>query len=103
MTYYSTKDKTLKSSLKDAVLNGIAADGGLFMPAEIRSLPATWFKNPPKTLPSIAFDVAHQFLGGDIPATELRSIVDNAMNFDVRIVEISSGIWSLELFHGPTL
>src|SRR5690348_1705217 len=103
MNYYSTKQKALKSSLKDAVLNGIAPDGGLYMPAEIRALPSAWFKNPPTTLPSIGFDVANQFLGGDIPSNDLESIVGNAMNFDAKMVEIGPQIWSLELFHGPTL
>src|SRR5689334_3362507 len=103
MNYHSTKDKALKSTLKDAVLNGIAPDGGLFMPQEIRPLPASWFQNPQKTLPSIAYDVARQFLGEDIPSNELKSIVSNAMNFDVKMVEVGSRLWCLELFHGPTL
>jgi len=103
MKYYSTRNKSLRVSLKEAVVGGIASDGGLFMPESINPLHASWFSNPPDNLKEIAFDVSRQLVGDDIPFDDLKSIVDKAMNFKVKLVQVEENVWSLELFHGPTL
>jgi threonine synthase len=103
MNYYSTRNRSVTSSLKDAVVRGLAEDGGLFMPERITPLPVKWFSEPPASLPAIAFDVAHQLLGEDIPGSALHRLVTEAINFDVQIVPVDKNIWSVELFHGPTL
>jgi len=103
MNYYSTGNKALRSTLKDAVLKGLAPDGGLFMPERITPLSKAWLENPPMTLREIAFDVARQLIGDDVPIETLRTIVYNAINFDVPLVALGHNIWSVELFHGPTL
>ena len=93
----------MKRSLKDAVVRGLAEDGGLFMPERITPLPLQWFREPPTSLPAIAFDVAHQLLGEDIPHAALHKLVTDAINFDVQVVPVDKNIWSVELYHGPTL
>jgi threonine synthase len=103
MKYYSTKNGSHSVSLEEAVLNGIAIDGGLFMPEEIRPLSGDWFANPPTSLQQIAFDVAQQFIGDDIGEKDLQSIVEKAINFELKLVEVEAQTWALELFHGPTL
>jgi threonine synthase len=60
MHYYSTRDKSIRIPLRDVIINGIAADGGLFMPEKIRPMPASWFKNAPASIKEIGFDVAMQ-------------------------------------------
>src|SRR5688572_21271757 len=103
MKFYSTKDRSLRSSLGEAIVGGIASDGGLFMPERIEAFPKSWFANPPSSLADIAFDVSHQIIGDDVPVNDLRAIVEKAINFDVRLARVGSDAWSLELFHGPTL
>jgi threonine synthase len=103
MNYYSTNNKSMRSSLRNAVLKGLAADGGLFMPETITPLPPDWIKSPPSTLKEIAFDVARHLVGDDVPAGALQDIIDRAINFEVPVVPLGEDTWSLELFHGPTL
>jgi threonine synthase len=103
MKYYSTKNKLIRSTLREAVIEGIASDGGLFMPERIDVMPRAWFAHPPSSLADIAFDVAHQLIGEDVPAKDLRAIVEKAVDFDVRLAPIGDDTWALELFHGPTL
>lgn len=103
MNYYSTNDKSVRSSLRNAVVKGLADDGGLFMPENIDPFPARWFEDPPDTLSGIALDVAHQLIGEDVPRDVLEKVVREAINFEVPLVQVDQGIWSVELFHGPTL
>jgi threonine synthase len=103
MKYYSTKNRLLRVSLEEAVLNGIAADGGLFMPEQVNNLPPEWFSKPPSSLQQISFEVARQFIDDDIPEKDLQSIVERSINFELKLVEVGPLTWAMELFHGPTL
>lgn len=103
MMFYSTRNKSIRVSLRDAILNGIAADGGLFMPEEIKPLPSSWFRSAPGSLKEIGFDVIHHLVGDEIPSGQLRSIVESTLSFDVGLVPLGNQTWALELFHGPTL
>lgn len=104
MLYYSTKDPSLRVSLRDAVVKGLAHDKGLFMPEHIQKMPDAFFSQlTHMSFQEISFEVAKAFFGDDVPHEELKRIVDGALNFDVPLVPVTENIFSLELFHGPTL
>lgn len=104
MKYYSTNGKAAKATLKEAVLKGLAEDRGLYMPEQIKRLPQEFFDNIQNlTFHEIAYRVADAFFGEDVPADVLKKIVADTLSFDVPAVRVSENIYSLELFHGPTL
>lgn len=104
MNYYSTSNKHQKVSLREAVIQGLAPDNGLYMPEEIPGLSQTFYKSlPDKTLSEIAYNVSKALLGNDLPESELIEIIDHTIQFDAPLVCIEPGIHTLELFHGPTL
>lgn len=104
MNYYSTNNKSHRVSLREAVIQGLAPDNGLYMPESIPVLPASFFESLSQ-LPfqEIGFQVAKNLIGEDIPTNELKRIVDHTIQFDAPLVEIEENVFSLELFHGPTL
>lgn len=104
MRFITTKDKSANWSFKDAVIQGLAPDGGLFMPERITPLPSSFFKNlESRSLPDMSFDVASQLIGDSLPADVMKSIVNRTLSFDVPLVKVEEDIYSLELYHGPTL
>ena len=104
MKYYSTNQQAPIASLEEAVVKGLAADKGLFMPEHIKTLPQSFYDNIENlSFQEIAYQVADAFFGEDIPAETLKEIVYDTLNFDVPLVQVNDNIYSLELFHGPTL
>jgi len=104
MKYYSTNGKAPLASLEKAVVKGLAEDRGLYMPERIPVLPSSFFeKIGEMSFQQIAFEVASAYFGEDVPSEDLRRIVYDTLSFDCPVVEVEPGIWSLELFHGPTL
>ena len=104
MKYYSTNKNTPEVSLKEAVVKGLAADNGLFMPKHINKFdPAFFDKIQNLTFQQIAYEVAKKFFGDDIEETKLKEIVFETLNFDCPVVKVTDSVYSLELFHGPTL
>ncbi len=104
MKYYSTNHTAPQASLEEAVVKGLASDRGLFMPENIKRLPAEFFENIEKlTFHEIACTVAEVFFGEDIPKEDLDRIVCDTLAFDCPVSEVEPTIYSLELFHGPTL
>ena len=104
MKWYSTGGKAPLADLKKAVVKGLAEDKGLYMPCEIKALPKEFFENIDKlSFQEIAFTVAQAFFGDDVPAADLKAIVDDTLAFDCPIAKVEDNIYALELFHGPTL
>lgn len=104
MKYYSTNQNSPLASLKEAVIRGLAPDGGLYMPQRIPHLPEAFFNNLSEmTLPEIAYVVANTLFGDDIPSGRLKEIVYDTLNFPIPLRHIEDNIYALELFHGPTL
>lgn len=106
MHFYSTRDKqkTLPTSLAQAVIKGLAPDGGLYMPEHIPVLSADFFdKLESLSFEEINFDVAQNLVGEAVPAAELRKITSEALNFELPLVDIEEDIFAMELFHGPTM
>ena len=104
MKYYSTNKQAPTASLEEAVVRGLATDKGLYMPERIKALPQSFFDNiADMSFQEIAYQVADAFFGEDIPADELRHIVYDTLPFDAPVVHVNDNIYSLELYHGPTL
>lgn len=104
MKYYSTNLKAADATLEEAVVKGLASDRGLFMPREIKPLPQEFYDHIEElSFQEIAYRVADTFFGEDIPADTLKQIVYDTLSFDVPLVKVTDNIYSLELFHGPTL
>ena len=104
MQYYSTNGKAPRADLRKAVVKGLAEDRGLYMPERLNRLPDSFFHTIDKlSFQEIAFTVAQAFFGEDIPEDRLKAIVYDTLSFDCPVVKVKDGIYSLELFHGPTL
>src|SRR6187549_282526 len=95
MKFYSTNNKALQVDLRDAVTQGLAPDNGLYMPERIPPLPPDFFaKLPSMSFADMAFAVAHNLLGDDVPADELRRIVDHTIQFDAPVVEVDDHLYA---------
>ena len=104
MNYYSTNGKAPIASLEKAVVKGLAEDRGLYMPERIKTLSQEFFDHIEQlSFQEIACHVADAFFGEDVPADMLKQIVCDTLSFDVPVVPVKENIYSLELFHGPTL
>ena len=104
MNYYSTNHQAPTASLEKAVVKGLADDRGLYMPEHIKQLPADFFANiQDYSFQQIACTVADAFFGEDVDSEALHRIVCDTLSFDCPVVRVDDNIYSLELFHGPTL
>ncbi|WP_293945762.1 MULTISPECIES: threonine synthase [unclassified Sphingobacterium] len=103
MKFYSTNNKALAVSFKDAVFNSLPADKGLYMPEQIPQLDPLFIKNIQQySLQEIALEVASTILDNDIPKPDLKKIVDEAINFEAPVKFLTDSTAVLELFHGPS-
>ncbi|MCM1520036.1 MAG: threonine synthase [Lachnoclostridium sp.] len=104
MLFYSTNHNSPDSTLTAAVMRGLAPDGGLYMPRTIPEIPRAFFNNiADMSIRDISYVVANILLANDIPSRDLRNIVNDTFTFDIPLVKVTGDIYSLELFHGPTL
>ncbi len=104
MLYHSTNKKAPTASLQEAVTKGLAPDGGLYMPEQIGRLSEAFFRRMyDMSLQEIALEVATHFLGGDVPAGELKRMVYDTLDFPIPLMHIHDKLYTLELFHGPTM
>ena len=104
MNYFSTNHNSPIVNFKDATINGQAPDKGLYFPESIPVLSKAFFKNIERySNEAIAYEVIKPYVGDTIPANMLQQIVEETINFPIPLVPISDTIFSLELFHGPTM
>lgn len=104
MKFYSTNGQAPIATLEKAVVKGLAEDKGLYMPERIKPLPQEFFDHiEDLSFQEIAYQVADAFFGEDVPAEDLKKIVYDTLAFDCPCVKVTDTIYSLELFHGPTL
>ena len=104
MKYYSTNGNAPIADLHKAVVKGLAEDRGLYMPERINKLPKEFFDNIEKmSFQEIAYTVASAFFGEDVDPDALHDIVYDTLSFDCPVVQVKDNIYTLELFHGPTL
>ena len=104
--YISTRGEAPAFTFQQALLEGLAKDGGLFSPTHIVQVEASDWRQA-KYFPALAAGILKRWIGQDIPEAELSVIVDDALNFPLSLVPLKGedwkGIYVLELFHGPTL
>ncbi len=104
MNFYSLHNNAAKVSFKEAVIKGIAPDGGLYFPEQIPQLPAIFFKNiQDLSNHEIAYRVLMPFVKDDIPPAVLKEILEEVLDFDFPLIPINEKVSALELFHGPTM
>ena len=104
MKFYSLNHNSPEVNFEQAVIQGLAPDKGLYFPKNISSLETSFFESIENySKEEIAYEAIKQFVGDEIPETELRKIIKETLNFDFPLVELEKDIYSLELFHGPTM
>ncbi|MDX5477106.1 MAG: threonine synthase [Cyclobacteriaceae bacterium] len=104
MQYYSTNNTDHKVSLKEAVIKGLAPDQGLYMPESIPEMSVSFFeKLPSMNFQEIGYAVIGALFGEDLKKDQIKDLVDHTLIFDAPLVKVEKCIYSLELFHGPTL
>lgn len=104
MNYYSLNKQAPTVSFQEAVIQGLAPDKGLYFPESISELPQSFFDSIENlSNEEIAFEVIKQFVGNEIPEKELRQIISETLSFDFPLVKLEENVYSLELFHGPTM
>ncbi len=104
MNFYSLNNKNHKVGFHQAMNNGLAPDGGLYFPEETPQFPKSFFNNLNNfTLPELATEVLSPYVKSDISKSQLSEITKEVFDFEIPIVKVEDNIYSLELFHGPTL
>jgi|SRR5450432_2999040 len=104
MLFYNLNKPSEKVDFRTATIQGLGSEKGLFFPERIPLFPETWINHLEQyTNEEIAWYVIHQYVGESIPEHILRHIVKETIAFHIPLVELSEKIYSLELFHGPTL
>ncbi len=104
MKFYSTNSPSYSVSLQEAVIKGLAPDQGLYMPVTIPQLSASFFKRMPEmSFLEIGFEVIKSIFSEDLSEAEIQDLVSHTLQFDAPLVQLEKDVYSLELFHGPTL
>ena len=104
MKYFSLSNHSIQASFKDAVIQGLAPDRGLFFPESITPLSKDFMDSIEQySNHEIAFEAIKQFVGDEIPSDVLKEIIQETLTFEFPVVPISDQISTLELFHGPTM
>jgi threonine synthase len=104
MKLFSTKRSVPEVDLKEAVFKGLPDDNGLYMPESIPTLPKSFFETMDTlSFQEIAFQVSKALIGEDVPDADLKTIIEDVVNFDAPVVQVEENIHVLELFHGPSL
>ncbi|HEY6213642.1 MAG TPA: threonine synthase [Vicinamibacterales bacterium] len=104
MRYLTTRGQAPPASFRTALFDGLAPDGGLYVPETIEPWTASELDRlPRRTLTEIALRALRPFTRGELDAATLEAVVVEALNFPIPLVEVEPGIFALELFHGPTL
>ncbi len=104
MILYSTKDRTHRATLEEAVFRGLPPDNGLYMPERIPELPAAFIEHLPEySFQEIAETVSKALFGEVIPEDDIRHITGRALDFPAPVVSLDEDTHVLELWHGPSL
>ena len=103
MICVSTRGQAPAVPFRQAVVSGMAPDGGLYVPATIERRPAEWWaglKQAP--FQDVAVAMAQALLGDEFDEAELAALIRAALNFPIPIVQLDESLQVVELFHGPT-
>jgi len=104
LKYISLNHNSAPTSFKKAVINGLAPDKGLYFPEKNVKLPVSFVESL-KSLNDveICYEVIRSYIGDEIPKNKLLEIIKDTISFKIPLKKIGQSIYSLELFHGPTL
>lgn len=104
MLYKSLNQIAPSVSFEEAVILGLAPDKGLYFPEKVSPLLPSFFEKI-ETLSNveIALEAIKQFVGTEIPENDLRQILTETLQFDFPLIQMEDSVFSLELFHGPTM
>lgn len=104
MLYYSTGKNSPTVDFRQATINGQAPDKGLYFPEQIPKLSDDFLQRLPNiSRAQLAYEVMAPYVGDVIGEDELKNIAAETVDFEFPLVKVSDAIYSLELFHGPTL
>lgn len=104
MLFYSTENKNLRIGLREAILKGLADDNGLFMPETMPALSSdTLRKLPDLSFHELAWQLSAPYVVNELGEKALKDMIEEAFNFEVPLIPVQKDLFSLELFHGPTL
>ena len=104
MKYISLNHNSQPVNFKTALINGLAPDKGLYFPEKIINLPKKIIDNI-KTIDDteLCYEVIKDYIGNDFTEDELIKIIQKTIDFKIPLKKVENSIFSLELFHGPTL
>ena len=104
MKYISLNHNSAPTSFRNAVINGLAPDKGLYFPEKDIYLSNKLLESLNKVEDiELCYEVIKDFVGDEIPKNKLIDIITHTISFEIPVKEIENSIYSLELFHGPTL
>ena len=104
MKYISTANPLINTNFEEAVFKGLPDSKGLYMPAKIPLLPSSFFNRLPElSLVEVGFNVLRPYVGSEINDSTFKRIVEGTLSFSIPLKKIHDQVFSLELFHGPTL
>jgi threonine synthase len=104
MQLYSTNHISENVGFEEAIFRGLPPDNGLYMPTFVPQLPIEFWENVDKlSLQEIAFKISNCLIGDDVPADDLRKIINQAIDFEAPLVQVTDNIYCLELFHGTSM
>jgi threonine synthase len=104
MLFYNLSKPSEKVDFRTATMQGLGAEKGLFFPETIPEFPSSWINSLENyTDQEIAWDVMSCYTGDSLPENVLKQIVAETIAFDIPLVALSENVFTLELFHGPTL
>src|SRR5438132_3512826 len=104
MRYLTTRGQAPAVDFRTALFDGLAPDGGLYVPETIEAWPDRELARlPRRTLTEIALRVLRPFTRGELDPAVLEAVVVGALNFPIPLVEVAPRVYALELFHGPSL
>jgi len=102
LRFFSTKNNAVSVGFKDALFQGLAEDGGLYMPETIPHLGTDFFQSN-LSYSECAVGMIHPFTKDDLTLAQLSDICELAFDFPIPIKKLNETDSVLELFHGPTL
>ena len=103
MRYLSTSGRAPQVPFRTALLEGLAPDGGLYLPDSIPRLSEAWMRGlRDRSIADIGTEIASKFVD-ELPTDELQPLIADTLDFEMPLIELEPGVFVLELFHGPTL
>ena len=106
MRWVSSRGASPAVPFIDALFAGTAPDGGLYMPERLDALSPDQLvaiRAAAGDIVEIGTIVGSHLLRDEISAADMRALVHDALDFPIPLVQVTGNIWSLELFHGPTM